>query len=268
MKLNLEGNKERFEGFSELYNLARPSPPSSLIDIAKQVGRFNSNFKVVDLGCGTGLSTFFWAEAAKEVIGIDPSEDMLAVANSNSANFSNVRFTQGFSHAIPLEDQSTDLVCCSQSLHWMEPASTLSEINRILKKGGLFIAYDCLWPPTLNWEAEQIWNKFFFELRKLEKSLNVFEMVHYWPKDQHLIRIKESGHFRYLKEITFEKQEEGNAERFIQLAMSQGQVQTILKLGCSEEEAGLSWFKKEIKKVLSDTMIPWWFSYKVRMAVK
>lgn len=268
MNLNLEGNKERFVGFSDLYDAARPTPPTALIDMVKQIGQVSSGIRVVDLGCGTGLSTFVWAKDAEEVIGIEPSEDMLTVAKSKTASYPNIHFIQAFSHNLPLEDQSVDIVCCSQSMHWMEPNSTLAEVNRILKKGGQFIVYDCLWPPTVHWEVELAWKQFFLQIREMEKALGAFKKVHYWPKHQHLERIKKSNYFRYVKEVAFSKQEKGNAERFIQLAMSQGQVQTILKMGCSEEEAGINLFKKQVKKKLGDTMTPWWFSYKVITALK
>ena len=37
-----------------------------------------------------------------------------------------------------LEDECADVVVCSQSFHWMEPRSTLKEINRILNNNGIF----------------------------------------------------------------------------------------------------------------------------------
>jgi SAM-dependent methyltransferase len=41
----------------------------------------------------------------------------------------------------------------------MEPASTLAEIARILRPGGLFAAYEYDFPPALNWELEQVYQE-------------------------------------------------------------------------------------------------------------
>lgn len=50
-----------------------------------------------------------------------------------------------------LPDDSVDIITCSQSFHWMEPQSTLREFARVPRPGGIFVAYDCDWPPVLDW---------------------------------------------------------------------------------------------------------------------
>jgi SAM-dependent methyltransferase len=57
-----------------------------------------------------------------------------------------------------LPASSADIVTCSQSLHWMEPEPTFAEVARILRSGGLFVAYDYDWPPTVLWEVEQAYH--------------------------------------------------------------------------------------------------------------
>lgn len=43
-----------------------------------------------------------------------------------------VRYISGFSDKTGLEDNSVDIVTCSQSFHWMNPETTLNEVSRIL----------------------------------------------------------------------------------------------------------------------------------------
>jgi len=73
---------ERFAGFAGVYNQYRPNPPAELGEILTHMINMPVPALVVDLGCGTGLSTRFWAERACQIIGIDPSEEMLAVARA------------------------------------------------------------------------------------------------------------------------------------------------------------------------------------------
>src|SRR5579859_3330170 len=99
---------------------------------------------VVDLGSGTGLSTFVWAERAAQVVGIEPNAEMRHLAEKKRAQLgvANLRFQAGLSYQTGLPAQSAAIVTCSQSLHWMEPQPTFAEIGRILCPGGLFAAYD------------------------------------------------------------------------------------------------------------------------------
>ncbi len=70
-------NANRFTGFADVYDSARPSVP--LYPVQMVVNYFDKTpDRVVDLGCGTGLSTLIWKEHAKEVVGIEPSDDMRA----------------------------------------------------------------------------------------------------------------------------------------------------------------------------------------------
>jgi len=227
--------------------------------------------RIVDMGCGTGLSTFFWTDIAKEIIGIEPNKEMLntAINESKVLGVSNVKFIQGISSNTGLEDNSVDLLLCSQALHWMEPLGTFQEVARILKPGGVFAAFDCNWPPTVkNWEAEEAYIKFQKNTKAEGIKRSLFQDVKKWKKGEHLQRMKDCGHFSYVKEIVVHHQEEGNAERLINLALSQGGVSTVLKSGISQEELGIPHLREVAIKVLGNELTPWYWSYKVRVAIK
>ena len=67
-------------GVAAEYDAHRPHPPHALLDLLTQLARVERPRLVVDLGSGTGLSTLAWAERAEEVVGIEPNDDMRAVA--------------------------------------------------------------------------------------------------------------------------------------------------------------------------------------------
>ena len=76
-------NADRFLGFADLYDHARPRVPKYPVNvICRYLGR-NPQL-VVDMGCGTGLSSEIWQEVSGEVIGIEPSDDMRRIAESKS----------------------------------------------------------------------------------------------------------------------------------------------------------------------------------------
>src|SRR5438552_12690183 len=68
---------------------------------------------VVDLGCGGGLDVFLAAAKvgpAGKAIGIDMTDEMLALARRNAAGRSNVEFHKATIDKLPLPDSSVDCV--------------------------------------------------------------------------------------------------------------------------------------------------------------
>ncbi len=90
---------------------------------------------IVDLGCGTGrfsgaLTEYFDAS----VVGIDPSEKMLAKASAKY-NGETIRFEQAGAERLPLVENSADMIFMSMVLHHLlNPKQTARECYRILKK--------------------------------------------------------------------------------------------------------------------------------------
>lgn len=268
---DLAGNIERFTGFADCYDAYRPVPPSVIADILTQFAQSPKLKLVVDLGSGTGLSTRIWADHAYGVIGIEPSADMRHEAEKRTAELcpdSNISYREGLSNKTGLPDRCVDIVTCSQSLHWMEPESTLTEAARILRPGGIFAAIDCDWPPVINWEAELAYKEFNKRVHELEETYGIEKKINRWSKNEHLARIRESGQFSYAREILVHSVETGNAKRLVGLALSFGSVQDLLKRGASENEIGLDDLKEAAERTLGDEHSTWYFCYRIRIGVK
>lgn len=138
---------ERWAKNTTNYDTFRPSVPSDLLN--QVVSLYGEPIEcVLDLGCGTGLSTRPWTTYALQVIGVDPSEEMLASASKISEG--NIQFIRGSGHAIPLPDGSVDIVACHASIHWMKPESSMLEIMRVLKPQGMLVLLNHNWPPLSN----------------------------------------------------------------------------------------------------------------------
>ncbi len=260
-------NVNRFSGFADTYDRYRPAPPAIIPEILACLAGCPRPRLVVDLGCGTGLSTRIWAEHAERVIGVEPSRDMRARAQAATAA-AHVCYREGLSHATGLEAGCADIITCSQSLHWMEPQATFEEARRILRAGGVFAAIDCDWPPTTrSWQLDAAYAEFMKGVGAIERHRNLSDGLKRWSKDRHLSRMRDSGCFRLAKEIAVHSVEAGNAERYIGLALTQGGVQTLLKAGISEEEIGLAAFRATAARLLGDAAGPWYFTYRVRVGI-
>jgi ubiquinone/menaquinone biosynthesis C-methylase UbiE len=261
------GNIDRFSGFADLYDKYRPEPPAIIAPILMRLAQSVFPQRVVDLGCGTGLSTRYWTDKVREVIGIEPSADMRHQAEVQT-RARNVSYREGLSHQTGLPDQCAQIVTCSQALHWMEPQATFQEVARILNPGGVFAAYDYDWPPTTgSWEADAAYEECMRRVRVYEKELEAKSPVKRWGKNQHLARMKASGCFRYVKEIVVHHLDNGNAERFIGIFLSQGGVMALLKNGLSEKQMGIDRLREIAKQTLGTEDESWYWSYRLRLGV-
>ncbi|UXX82986.1 methyltransferase domain-containing protein [Roseovarius pelagicus] len=112
---------------------------------------------VVDIGCGNGLLTEEIARAvgaAGRVFGIDPSEDMRALALARCAAFPAVRIEDGLADKFPLSDGEADSVAAVQVLEYLpDIPAAIHEAHRVLRPGGRFVAVDTGFR-TLDWFSE------------------------------------------------------------------------------------------------------------------
>ncbi len=268
MKKDMKLNVNRFQGFADIYDNARPECPEKVKEILLKYLNEKPSL-VVDIGCGTGLSTTIWSEVSSNVIGIEPSEDMIKLAREKSKNFSNVEFISAFSNNTSIEDNSVDIVTCSQAFHWMNPESTINEVARILKKGGIFATYDCDWPPVCNWQAELEYEKLFRKVSELEAEHSSLKNSFVkWDKDKHLINIKNSNKFRFAREVVFLNRENCDGERFINIALSQGGLQAIIREEIAEFNPFLEIFQEKIIEIFGDATFEIEFCYRMRIGIK
>ncbi|MBI5094529.1 MAG: class I SAM-dependent methyltransferase [Candidatus Hydrogenedentes bacterium] len=264
---DFSGNIERFSGFAGIYDKYRPEPPSVIGSLLTRLAQATFPELVVDLGSGTGLSTRYWADKARAVIGVEPTADMRREAESQTSA-TNVTYRDGFSHQTGLPDRCADIVTCSQSLHWMEPQTTFQEAQRILRPGGVFAAFDYDWPPTTDsWEANDAYTHCIKRVYDFERSARPAKALKEWDKSQHVTRMKASGCFRYVTEVVAHHNDRGNAERLVGILLSQGGVMTLLKNGVTEEQVGIDVFRSAVHRFLGSELKPWHWSSRIRFGI-
>lgn len=258
-------NADIFSGSAAAYDAVRPSMPLFVTEIITRYLGHRPE-KVIDLGCGSGLSTIGWEGKCIKAIGIDPNEDMLIEASKKQTD--SISFVKGYSHYTGIESESADAVVCSQSFHWMEPEATLAEIARILKEGGVFAAVDCDWPPVCGWRAEKAFTEFMDCAEEIEMSEEALRDSYVkFDKEKHLSNIKISGYFRYAREIVFSSRENCDADRLIDLALSQGIV-NILQVKPDKIKSKIEDFKEAVYSALRGGAGQADFCYRMRIGIK
>lgn len=94
---------------------------------------------VLDIASGAGYGTKLISKSAKKVYGIDYNLDAINYAKEHYAA-QNIEYKQGDAQAIPLPDNSVDIIISFETIeHLPKPKTFIKEVKRVLKKDGQFI---------------------------------------------------------------------------------------------------------------------------------
>jgi len=107
--------------------------------------------RILDLGCATGEYSARLAKLYKgaEVISLDIAEPMLQEVRRRSRWWRPLRTVCGDIQALPIADQSIDLIFSSLALQWCGSLDdAFSEFRRVLRPGG-FVMFSTFGPDTL-----------------------------------------------------------------------------------------------------------------------
>ena len=134
--------------------------------------------KILELGCGAGEASVYFAKKGAIVTATDLSQGMLDVtmklANLHGTTLSTVKTPAA---PLPFPDNSFDIIYAANVLHHVDLEITLQECRRVLKPGGKF----CSWDPLAHNPIINIYRKMAMGVR---------------TEDEHPIRMKQLKYFK------------------------------------------------------------------------
>lgn len=256
----------RFKGFATNYDRYRPVPPDDLMKLVVKLTE-NTPALIVDLGAGTGLSTKVWAKYAKQVIGIDPSKDMIKIANQNNGS-DNVEYQIGFAENSRLEDLSVDIISCSSSIHWMDPHKIVNEVNRILKPSGVFVAYGYYYPIVSH---SATLTKFYEEWRAKLDNLeynSYLQPAKKYSFEETLKTFKQSNYFNYSRKLYLHSKLFWDENDFIGFLNAHAGVNYLREQNLKDDEFELNKISRLASDVFKGKKEEIYFTYSVFLAIK
>ena len=126
---------DHFSAVAADYAVARPDYPDALF--AWIAANAPSRVQVWEAGCGSGQASRGLAAHFTHVFATDPSAAQVA----QSSGPANVRFAVEAAEQCSLDDASVDAVCVAQALHWFDRDAFFAECARVLRPGGVLVAW-------------------------------------------------------------------------------------------------------------------------------
>lgn len=159
----------------------------------------------LDTGSGTGTLVIKALEQFKDTFFIlaEPSAEMLNIARAKLAGNDRVKFIESGSLELNLTGESIDVLTAVLSHHYFDAAARRKATEncfRILKKGGVYIAFENIRPCSE--KGTQIglerWKRFQLAHGKSEESVNIHLKrfnTKYFPitLDEHLYLLRDVG---------------------------------------------------------------------------
>ncbi|MGI8534277.1 MAG: class I SAM-dependent methyltransferase [Candidatus Limnocylindrales bacterium] len=127
---------------AERYDRMRPSYPARLFDDLAELACIGPSCRVLEIGVGTGQATLALAERGCQVVGVELSPGLAAVARRNLNAFPNVRIAAGAFEDWTLPNEPFDTVLSATAFHWIDPEVRVGKAADALRPGGALATID------------------------------------------------------------------------------------------------------------------------------
>jgi SAM-dependent methyltransferase len=196
--------------------------------------------RAVDVGCGTGLSTIALKEVAGEIVGVDASLEMIALA----AKSERIEYSVADAVRLPFLDDKFDLMTLSSAFHWLDREEFLREAGRVLCSRGWLIVYDNYFSGQM--EGQPMFQSWYrgSHLKRYPpppRTWASFTEEDSGNGDFHL-----AGHEQYQNEISF------SIERLIDYLTTQSNIIAAVEGGGEDINEVKLWLTKNLGPLFGD----------------
>jgi len=139
--MEIEKHKKQFGNQATNYTKYRRPYTEKVFELLFSHAPEGTN-RILDIACGTGKSTEPLVREGVEVIGCDHDPLMLAEAEKQ-AQIKNlpIKYVVADVEQLPFEDCLFQIIVVGTAFHWFVNVASITEIKRVLQKGGLFFVF-------------------------------------------------------------------------------------------------------------------------------
>jgi len=119
-----------FGEIAELYDHYRPAYPERLVDDLVELVPLDAGEIGLEVGAGTGQATAMFAERGIQVVAVEPSAEMAAVAHRNCSAYPGVMIEESDFEHWDRSGREFPLGFSAQAWHWVVPEVKYAERGR------------------------------------------------------------------------------------------------------------------------------------------
>lgn len=159
--------RQQYDRLASVYDRRWKKYISNTLSFLKAWAEISPEDTVLDIACGTGeferlLLTDY---PTLKIVGVDISEEMLAIAEEKCSVYPQVSFQTASASALPFANNTFDVIVSASSFHYFgEPLAALIEMQRVLKPNGKVVILD--------------WCKDYLFCQILDIILKIFDPAH------------------------------------------------------------------------------------------
>ncbi|MEX0271913.1 class I SAM-dependent methyltransferase [Leptolyngbyaceae cyanobacterium UHCC 1019] len=137
--------QQQYDQLAKIYDQRWKTYIANTLAFVNQWAAIPASANVLDIACGTGEFERLLVQdnPNQQILGIDISTGMLAIAQQKLNGYASVKFEQASATKIPTADEQFDVVVCASSFHYFDqPMDALAEMKRVLKPDGKMVILD------------------------------------------------------------------------------------------------------------------------------
>ncbi len=137
--------RKQYDQLAAVYDLRWKSYIANTLSFLKNWAEISPTDTVLDVACGTGeFERLLLAEySLQQIVGVDISDKMLAIAQKKCHAYPQVSFQTASASTLPFDSDSFDVIVSANSFHYFDdPLAALKEMRRVLKPDGRVIILD------------------------------------------------------------------------------------------------------------------------------
>lgn len=200
------------------YDRTRPSYPGAMVDalLADRPAP-----RVLDVGCGTGISARLFAERGCPVLGVEADARMAAFARRQGLEVEEAPFEDWDDRG-----RRFDLATCAQAWHWIEPTAGANRLATVLAPAGRVAIF---------------WNKATFDeatrrameaaYRRVAPGLDRYSILLGAPVEDRVARaaraLRSDGHFGAPEVTTYGEEVRASKEEWLDLLPTHSDHRTL-----------------------------------------